>query len=49
MGCAVRLDWVIRFVSVIRIGLLVTACATLPEVRHLSSSLVAPANPLFSA
>jgi len=45
MSCGVRLDWVTRAVSVIAIALLASACATLPEVRYLNSSLVAPANP----
>jgi len=45
MGWTVRLDWIIRFVGVIGIGLLATACTALPEVRYLNSSLVAPANP----
>ena len=45
MDCIVRLNWIIRFVSVIAIGMLTTACAALPEVRYLSSSLVAPENP----
>jgi len=45
MGCAIRLDWIVRFVAVIGIGLLATACATLPEVRYLNSSLTVPANP----
>ncbi len=45
MDCVVRLNWIIRFVSVIAIGMLTTACAALPEVRYLNSSLVAPENP----
>ncbi|MDP1680008.1 MAG: hypothetical protein Q8L02_07870, partial [Candidatus Nitrotoga sp.] len=45
MDCVVRLNWIIRFVSVIAIGLLTTACVALPEVRYLNSSLVAPENP----
>lgn len=45
MSCGVRPDWVIRVVTVIAIALLASACATLPEVRYLNSSLVAPANP----
>lgn len=45
VSCAVRLDRFIRWLSAIGIGLLVGACSTLPEVRYLNSSLVAPANP----
>jgi cardiolipin synthase len=45
MGYVVRLNWIIRFVGVIGIGLMTAACAALPEVRYLNSSLVAPANP----
>lgn len=45
MDCVVSLNWISRFVSVIAIGLLTTACAALPEVRYLNSSLVAPENP----
>ncbi|MEQ1742526.1 MAG: cardiolipin synthase [Candidatus Nitrotoga sp.] len=45
MDCIVRLNWIIRFVSVIVIGMLTTACAALPEVRYLNNSLVAPENP----
>jgi cardiolipin synthase len=45
MGCDVRFNSIIRLVGVIGIGLLVTACAALPEVRYLSTSLVAPTNP----
>ncbi len=45
MGCDVRLYRIIRFVSLIGIALLANACATLPEVRYLNSSLLAPANP----
>jgi cardiolipin synthase len=48
MGCDVHLNRMLRmlrFISVTGIGLLVTACAALPEVRYLNSSLVAPTNP----
>lgn len=45
MNCAAHFKWVVRFVSVIGIGLLVSACAALPEVRYLNNLLVAPANP----
>lgn len=45
MGCYLRLNRILRFVSAIGIGLLVTACAALPEVRYLNSSLVAPDKP----
>ncbi|MDB5770313.1 MAG: cls, partial [Burkholderia sp.] len=45
MGCDVRLNRILRFVGVLGIGLLVSACATLPEVRYLNSALIAPANP----
>lgn len=37
--------WIVRVVSVIGLGLMSTACASLPEVQYLSGSLVAPANP----
>lgn len=45
MGYDGRLTCIIRVASMIGIGLLATACAALPEVRYLNSSLVAPANP----
>lgn len=45
MDCIVRLNWITRFVSVIAISMLTTACAALPEVRYLNNSLVAPENP----
>ncbi|MEN3364761.1 MAG: cardiolipin synthase [Burkholderiales bacterium] len=45
MVCDVCLNRIIRFVGVLAIGFLVTACATLPEVRYLNSALIAPANP----
>lgn len=45
MNCNVRLNRIIRLIGVIGIGLLTTACAALPEVRYLSDSLTAPANP----
>lgn len=45
MSCAVRPGRFIRWLGAIGIGLLVGACSTLPEVRYLNSSLVAPANP----
>lgn len=41
----VRFDRIVHFVFLIGIGLLGSACAALPEVRYLNSSLVAPANP----
>jgi cardiolipin synthase len=44
-GGDIRLNRIIRFVCMIGIGLLATACAALPEVRYLNSSLIAPANP----
>ncbi len=36
---------ILRIVTAIAAGLLATACASLPEVRYLNGSLVAPANP----
>lgn len=45
MGCDVRLNQVIGFIGVIGFGLLVTACAALPEVRYLNSALIVPENP----
>jgi cardiolipin synthase len=45
MGCYIRLNRIIRLASMIGIGLLASGCASLPEVRYLNSSLVAPANP----
>lgn len=45
MDCIPRLHWLIRCVCVIGVSLLTTACALLPEVRYLNSSLTAPANP----
>lgn len=45
MGCHLRLNWILRFASAIGFGLLVNACAALPEVRYLNSSLVAPDKP----
>lgn len=44
MGRA-RLDWVIGFITAVGISLLVSACGSLPEVRYLNSSLVAPLTP----
>ncbi len=38
-------NWIIRFASVVAIGLLTSACAALPEIRYLKSSLVAPESP----
>ena len=45
MACNVLFHGIIRFISLIGIGLLVSACAALPEVRYLNHSLTAPANP----
>lgn len=45
MGGSFRLNGIFRFIRVVGIGLLVSACAALPEVRYLNSSLLAPANP----
>lgn len=45
MSRDIHLVLIIRFVSSIAIGLLTASCATLPEVRYLNSSLVAPSNP----
>ena len=45
MGCDVRLNWIAGVISLIGFGLLTSACATLPEVRYLSSALAVPANP----
>ena len=45
MGIDRRLIRSLRFASMIGIGLLLTACAALPEVRYLNSSLLAPADP----
>ena len=45
MSRDVRLNRIFRFISVIGFGLLVTACAALPEVRYLNTSLAAPASP----
>ncbi|MGZ5819675.1 MAG: phospholipase D-like domain-containing protein, partial [Burkholderiaceae bacterium] len=45
MNCNNRLVWTIRCISVILMGMLSTACASLPEVRNLNTSLVAPTNP----
>lgn len=45
MGYAVCFNRIIRFVSLAVIALLLTACAALPEVRYLRSSLVAPDTP----
>ncbi|MBI3524357.1 MAG: cardiolipin synthase [Betaproteobacteria bacterium] len=45
MSGADRLGWSIRCVCWVGACLLVSACAALPEVRYLSSSLAAPANP----
>jgi cardiolipin synthase A/B len=36
---------IVRAVGMIAIGLLTAACASLPEVRYLNSSLTVPANP----
>ena len=49
MGWDIRLDWIIRFAGVIGIGVLGSACAALPEVRYLNSSLVAPENPTVTS
>ncbi|MCX7171040.1 MAG: cardiolipin synthase [Proteobacteria bacterium] len=38
----------LRFVVLIGVGLLLGACAALPEVRYLNHSLVAPASPTVS-
>lgn len=35
MGCAVRLNWVIRFVRLIGIDLPTTVCIAFPEGRNL--------------
>lgn len=45
MGYALSRNWILRFLCLLGIGLLATACSSLPEVRYLSRSLVAPANP----
>ncbi len=45
MESKVRYVWITHVVGMVGIGLLSTACAALPEVRNLSSSLAAPANP----
>jgi cardiolipin synthase len=45
MICDVGLNWVFRFISAVGIVLLVAACAALPEVRYLNTSLVAPTSP----
>lgn len=47
MRCNVRLNRIINFSSVIGIGLLISACTALPEVRYLNihSALAAPAYP----
>lgn len=45
MGCNVCVNRIFHFISVIGLALLATACASLPEVRYLNNSLVAPANP----
>ncbi len=37
--------WIICFGSLVSITLLTASCSSLPEVRYLSSSLAAPANP----
>jgi cardiolipin synthase len=41
---APRTHWLVRWASLIVMVLLVSACSTLPEVRYLNHSLVAPAN-----
>src|SRR4051794_17579529 len=40
-----RLDWVIRFASIFLMTMLSTACASLPEVSNLNTSLVVPTGP----
>ncbi len=45
MGCNSGIDAMLRFVGMVGFCLLTAACATLPEVRYLRSSLTAPANP----
>ena len=45
MGGEIGLNWILRLVSVIAIGLMTSACAALPEVQYLNSALVAPENP----
>jgi len=45
MNCNFCLGRSVRFISAIGFALLATACASLPEVRYLKSSLAAPANP----
>jgi cardiolipin synthase A/B len=43
MACKVQRMF--RFISAIATGLLLSACAALPEVRYLNTALVAPENP----
>jgi cardiolipin synthase len=45
MDSTVRLDWILRIVTLIGICLMASACAGLPEVRYLNSSLAAPTSP----
>lgn len=45
MNSGIGFNRFIRLLSVLGIGLLGSACAALPEVRYLSSALVAPADP----
>jgi cardiolipin synthase len=46
MDSTPRSPWVVlRWASIMGLCLLASACSTLPEVRYLDSSLVAPANP----
>jgi cardiolipin synthase A/B len=45
MDCDIHFDRILRVAGMIVLGLLVSACAALPEVRYLNSSLAAPANP----
>ncbi len=44
-GCAARIRRIMQSVCMIGVAVLATACAALPEVHNLSSSLDAPANP----
>ncbi len=40
-----RPGWIIRLLGMIGLGLAAAACAALPDVRYLNSSLLAPASP----